>query len=182
MALTIHLDTVSLDAGEYGSLHVMSNCSWRRCPFVRSKYHLSALTGHHTLSSFIDDSAEIGFKRISTVLLFAVWFLAMKSGLGIKRTPSLSQRICPGAVERACNVLRLWPEASATRNDVLMVKSINDALAKGSKGCLAKASNTLGRLQEGNSLLIGGRFRKNARNSFVRAGALETNVPSSKPL
>ena len=76
--------------------------------------------------------------------------------------------MCPGAVDNACNVLRLCPDAMAVRKAVLTVKSIREALAMGSKGRLARASNTLGRLQEGSNFLSLGRLRKKALNNFVK--------------
>ena len=79
-------------------------------------------------------------------------------------------------------MLRLCPDAIAIRKAVLIVMLRREALASGSKGGLASASNTLGRLQEGKSFLVEGLFRKKALNSFVKVGALETMEPSSNPL
>ena len=89
--------------------------------------------------------------------------------------------MCPGAVDRACKILRLWPDAMASKNAVLHVTLTRDALAIGSKGDLASASNTFGRLHEGSNFREGGLLRKKALNNLVRVGALEIIVPSGKP-
>ena len=128
-----------------------------------------------------EEKDEIGARKISTEPDVAVWFFAMKDGVGIKRTPRLSQRICPGVMHKACKELRLCPEAIATRNTVLMVKFSKEALAIGSKGGLDSASKTAGRLQEGASFLTGGRFRKKDRNNLVSRFEFDTFEPSEKP-
>jgi len=120
-----------------------------------------------------------GWINISTGSDEAVWFFAMYVGLGIRRTPPGSQRMWPGAADSACRALRLCPDAMATRNTVLIVTSLSDASANGSKGALARASRTFGRLHEGSSFLTGGLLRKRARNSLPRVGESETLCPSA---
>ena len=127
---------------------------------VRSTYLLRALTGHHTLSSSTEDKVEMAGKKISTEQDVMDWFLAIKPGLGINRTPEASQRKCPGSTQRACNELTLWPEAMATKNAVFNVRRQRDALCNGSKGAEAKTLRTAGKLQAGRSVLEGGLFRK----------------------
>ena len=50
MAETIHREIESLDAARWGAIVVTNKLLEERRSRVRSKYHLSARTGHHTLS------------------------------------------------------------------------------------------------------------------------------------
>ena len=86
------------------------------------------------------------------------------------------------ATENAWRVLRLWPEATASKNTVLTVRPIKDASANVSKGAATNARNTRGRLHDGRSSLVGDFCTKNALRSLVRVGAFEATLPSSNPL
>ena len=149
---------------------------------VRSTYHLSALTGHQTLSSSTEDKVEKAGRKISTEPDFRDWFVAIKPILGIRRTPEASQRKCPGSTQRACKELTMWPEAMATKNAVFNVSRRRDALCNGSKGAEARALRTAGKLQAGRSVLVGGLFKKKDRNRRVRNLESDTEEPSRKPL
>ena len=130
----------------------------------------------------MEEWAERGWIKTSTGAEDAVWFLAMYNGLGMRRTPVRSHLTWPGAVESACSALRRCPEAIATKNTVLIVKSLSEASARGSKSGLASASSTAGRLHEGSSFRARGRFKKRAGTRLPKHGAVDTQVPSSKPL
>ena len=149
---------------------------------VRSTYHLTALTGHQTLSSSTEDKVEIAGRKISTGPDFKDWFLAMKPILGIRRTPEASQRKCPGSTQRALKELTLWPEAMATRNAVFNVSRRRDALCNSSKGAEARTLRMAGKLQAGRSVLEGGLFKKKDCNKRVRNLEFDTEEPSLKPL
>ena len=69
----------------------------------------------------------------------------------------------------------------ATKKTVLIVRFLREASARGSKGALVSASKTAGRLNEGSNLWTGGRFRNRARNTLLRHGAVDTQVPSANP-
>ena len=99
----------------------------------------------------------------------------------MRRTPARSQRTCPGAADKACKALRRWPDAIAKRKTVLIVTSLSEASARGSKGALASASKTRGRLHDGSNLLVGGRSKKKARTRPVKEGAVVILDPSPKP-
>lgn len=51
----------------------------------------------------------------------------------------------------------------------------------GSKGGLANASKTRGKLQAGTNLVMGGLFRKKERSNLDRYGEEEIPDPSEKP-
>ena len=86
------------------------------------RYHLRALTGHHTLSSGTEEKEESLLRKISTGPEEAVWFFAMKRGSGRRRTPRGSNLMWPSVTLRARSELRLWPKATATKKTVLTVK------------------------------------------------------------
>ena len=81
-------------------------------------------------------------------------------------------------VESACRAQRRCPKAMASKNTVLTVTSFRDASRRGSKGGLARAASTAGRLYDGRSFRTGSRFRKRAHTRRPRHGAVETPVPS----
>ena len=65
MAETIHREIESLDAARWGATVVTNKLLEARRARVRSKYHLSARTGHHTLSSDTAEWEEIIGRKIS---------------------------------------------------------------------------------------------------------------------
>ena len=69
----------------------------------------------------------------------------------------------------------------ATKKTVLIVRFLKEASARGSKGALESASNTVGRLHEGSNLRTGGRCKNRARIMLLRHGAVDTQVPSANP-
>ena len=149
---------------------------------VRSRYHFKALTGHQTLSASTEEKDDIEGKKISTGWEDGDWFLAMKFGLGTRRTPAGSHLTCPGSIDKAWSALTLWPDAMATRKAVLMAKQCKETLWSGSKGASAKALRTTGRLQAGSKVFSGGRFRKKDLHKLERIEDSEIEDPSWKPL
>ena len=61
----------------------------------------------------------------------------------------------PGAADSAWSALRRWPDAIAIKKTVLMVTSLSEASARGSKGAFPRASNTPGRLHAGRRFRAG---------------------------
>ena len=119
-------------------------------------------------------------KKILTGLEEAVRFLATYEGFGIKRTPS--QRMWPGAAGSARSALRRWPDAIAIKKTVLIVTSLNEASARGSKGAFARASNTQGRLHVGRNFRAGGRSKKKRAPNQSETVPVGTHEPSGKPV
>ena len=65
-----------------------------------------------------------------------------------------------GAAGSARSALRRWPDAIAIKKTVLIVTSLSEASARGSKGAFARASNTQGRLHVRRNFRAGGRSKK----------------------
>ena len=74
--------------------------------------------------------------------------------------------------------LRRWPEATASKKQVLEDKFSSEDLPMGSKGGSARARRTLGKLHEGSKRLDGGRLRIKAQKSLDKTEALEIEEPS----
>ena len=180
MHSTSQREIVSLEAALWGAVVVTKRSEEERSSRVRLRYHLRALTGHQSLSSWTEGKEAREGRKTSTDPE-GVWFLAIKEALGISLTPEFSQRKWPGSIERAWRELRRWPEATARRKTVFKVRWNKEALWRGSKGEEVKERSTKGRLQEGIKDREGGRFRKNDFKSLVRKGELETVEPSGKP-
>ena len=117
MAVTIHREMVHCDAGRKGGVVVTNSFLWSvRSDFVRFKYHLSARTGHHSLSFASDEKDLMSGTKMSGGVKELDWFFVKKPVVGTRRTPPGSHRICPVSTDRACSSLRRREVATARRN------------------------------------------------------------------
>lgn len=86
-----------------------------RIILVLSINQRSARTGHHTSSSLIKEKCDIIGRKMSSGTKSNVWFLVRKDGSEISRTPWLSKRMFPSAMESARRQLHRLAYAAATR-------------------------------------------------------------------
>ena len=88
----IQREIVSFEAGVKGLLGKRKSWSCFRTSFVFSRYHFTARTGHHRLSSGMVETVPRAGKKISWGVNDADWFLARNRGSGRSLMPSLSRR------------------------------------------------------------------------------------------
>lgn len=78
-------------------------------------------------------------------------------------------RYC-GLISRAASSPTLLADVIATRNSTFHEKSLNSAIAAGSKGCLVRHRKTNGRSQAGTLSLIGGYTLQSPFKNFLDNG------------
>ena len=88
IASTVHLDRVGWEAWWCGAVVVMKRSDELHTGRDQRRYHLSARTGHHNLSSRTEEWEDKDGRRISMGPEDSDWLLARNPALGIKRTPN----------------------------------------------------------------------------------------------
>ncbi|PIK37205.1 hypothetical protein BSL78_25968 [Apostichopus japonicus] len=151
-----------------------------RC-WVLFRYHLRARTGHHSLSSAIEERDFISGIKMSPGRKDRTWFLARKAGSGTILTPWFSNLIWFCLVERAWRQLLLLADARAIRNSVFFVRDASEAEAMGSYGGLVSVCSAADKLHEGASRLIRGRLFAIPLMSWEMSLLLPGVDPSANP-
>ena len=149
-----------------------------RIDSVLLRYHLIARTGQ--LSRLSPSLwCKLG-KEMGAAVKLLRSFLARKLGRKCSVAPRLENIMC-SLIAKACSSEHRRPDASASRNAVLIAVSRREADSIGSNGRRLRASRTLSRSQAGQILRLGGAELCMPSISSLSESSFLRDLPSGSP-